>query len=108
MSQNYEIMVKVVAYDEEKLEAIRDAILDSCHFDGDGLDCDGNEIYIKEVVSLHNEDAEEFSDRLLADIWVANGKWCSVVIETQWIDPEGYQSFSGDKAKYAEMMNVEA
>lgn len=108
MSRYYDMHVKITSYDPDRKKRIVAACAREWSFDTEDFSetppehcANGNELMARAEASLcGGESEEEFSDRLAAAVWKANGAYCEVTVGATCLEELPYEEHVRDKECY--------
>ena len=115
MSRAYEMHVKILGYEPEHRDRIIAACTEEWEFAPEDVSetppehCeDGTELMVGAEGNLcGGETEEEFSDRLAAAVWKANGSYCEVVVCATYLEELPYEEHIRDKEYYEKWKNTD-
>lgn len=110
MSRYYEASVEIEEPDNSKLEKIKKACCEEWEFDIEAFqDFErGNGAKGIEAVAQSRlcggETEDEFAARMAEAIWIANGGYCRVVVNTLYLEELPYTAYPMEEEEYKEIM----
>jgi hypothetical protein len=99
MSRYYEMRIEVEGYDPQRLEVIKEAMKQEWDFDEADEWAGTITAYGKDSL-CGGESEEEFSHRIAAAIWTANGGKCEVEVRATYLEELPYSEYYPSYDKY--------
>jgi hypothetical protein len=104
MSRFYGMAVSVSGHDPAKRRQIQKAARAVWPFAGWDLDGAGGMRSYGESQLCGGETEEQFTERLTAAIWRANGAYCEVVVDATYLESLPYETHSLNEDDYSRLM----
>jgi len=114
MSRNYEMAVEISGHSPEKELNIRKAAEKEWPFEDWWAGAEPNEGQERPLLNSSaegtlcgGESEEEFTERLSRAVWMANGAYCTVIVNATFLENLPYEVHSLDEQDYAQLMKKE-
>ena len=100
MSRNFSMFVTISGINPDRTEAVQQAAEGEWPFDGNWYESDGFLTSGGDGQLCGGESDDEFSQRLVKAIWVANGGFCQVDVQSTYLDDLPCETFGFDQSDY--------